>query len=171
MDAIRNELAAIMSPAGLHFDWRPLAEGGGHVTSQLAVIHFKGQCDTEGIRPEWSYPGALGWTHLSDGEILPFIEINCQGVRLLVQGNLVISPEPSRDPALGRAIARVLAHELYHFLVNTRKHTAGGIAKAVFGPEDLLARKLRFSDKEYADLSHCCGKLFAQAASPIESGQ
>jgi hypothetical protein len=171
MDAIWRELAAIMSPAGLQFDWRPLSEGGGQVTPQLAVIRFKGQCDAEGIRPKWGFPGALGWTHISNGEILPFIDINCEGVRLLLLGSLMAIPKPSRDPALGRAIGRVLAHELYHFLGNTKKHANSGIAKAVFNAEDLLAGKLRFGEKEYAALSHCRGTLLAHAAGPIESGQ
>jgi hypothetical protein len=171
VNAIQKELDAIMLPAGLRFDWHPLAEAGGRVTAQLAVIHFKGQCDAEGMRPELGYPGPLGWTHISDGEILPFIDINCEGVRLFLQRSLLGTPEPGRDPALGRAVARVLAHELYHFLVSTKKHAGGGIAKAVFSPEDLLSRTLRFGEKECAALRNRRGKLFAQTSSLPESGQ
>jgi hypothetical protein len=171
MDAMRNELDEIMVPAGLRFDWLSLADAGRHVTPELTVIHFKGHCDAQGLRPEWGYPGALGWTNISDGQILPFIDIDCEGVRLLLEGDLMATPEPSRDPAFGRAIARVLAHELYHFLASTRKHSGAGIAKAVFTPEDLLAQTLRFGEKEYAALRNRRGKLVAQAAGLPKSSQ
>jgi hypothetical protein len=171
MNAMRNELDAIMTPAGLRFDWLSLAEAGTHVTPQLAVIHFKGECDAQGLRPEWGYPGALGWTNISDGQIQPFINIDCEGVRLLLEEDLTAVPECRRDPAFGRAIARVLAHELYHFLASTRKHSGGGIAKAVFTPEDLLGETLRFGEKEYAALLNRRGKLVAQAARLPKSNQ
>jgi hypothetical protein len=86
VEAIQSELEDIMLPAGVHFDWFPLSGAGGRVSSQLAVIHFKGQCDTEDLRTEWGYPGPLGRTHVSNGEILPFIDVNCEGVRLLYSG-------------------------------------------------------------------------------------
>src|SRR5215469_12125893 len=152
VDAIHNELEQIMLPAGLRFDWHALSDAGGRVSSQLAVIHFKGECDTLDLRPDLGYPGPLGWTHISDGEILPFIDINCEGVRLFVQRNLVRTPEPDRDSIFGRALARVLAHELYHFLGHTKHHASGGIAKASYTAEDLLARTFRFGQKESAML-------------------
>ncbi|HEY7388221.1 MAG TPA: hypothetical protein VH640_06915 [Bryobacteraceae bacterium] len=164
MDAIRNELDTIMAPAGLRFEWLSMAEAGRHVSPELAVVHFQGDCDAQGLRPGWGSPGALGWTHITDGQIQPFIDIDCDSVRLLLERDLMGAPELRRNPAFGRAIARVLAHELYHLLANTRKHTGAGIAKAVFTPEDLLDATLRFGEKEYAALMKRHGKLVAQAA-------
>jgi hypothetical protein len=161
--SIQSELASIMLPAGLHFDWYPLNEAGGRVSSQLAVVHFKGQCDAQDIRPEWGYPGPLGWTHVSDGEILPFIDVNCEGVRLFVQRSLVGLPVPSRDAAYGRAVARVLAHELYHFLANTKGHASGGLAKAAYSVEELLGETFRFGRREYEYLLAHRVNLVAQA--------
>ena len=153
LEAIQSELDTIMVPAGLHFDWHPLADAGGRVSSQLAVIHFKGQCDTEDLRPEWGYPGPLGWTHISDGEILPFIDINCEGLRLFVQRYLVGVPTDHREAVYGRALARILAHELYHFLANTKGH-GGGLAKAAYSAEELLAQSFRFGKREYESLRY-----------------
>ena len=164
VDAIQSELDNIMLPAGLHFDWYPLTEAGGKVSSQLAVIHFKGQCDTEDLRPEWGYPGPLGWTHISDGEILPFIDVNCEGVRLFVQRSLIGLPLPNREAAYGRALARVLAHELYHFLANTKGHAGGGLAKAAYSAEELLSQTFRFGRKEYECLRSHHANLVAEAA-------
>jgi hypothetical protein len=171
VDAIHNELEAIMLPAGLRFDWHALSESGGRVTSQLAVIHFKGQCDTEDIRPEWGYPGPLGWTHISDGEILPFIDINCEGVRLFVQRNLMDVPVAGREAVFGRALARVLAHELYHFLAHTKHHAGTGLAKASYTAEDLLAQTFRFGRKECDLLRSRNRTLLAESGESPGSGQ
>ncbi|MBV8904178.1 MAG: hypothetical protein JOZ22_11140 [Acidobacteriia bacterium] len=175
LDAIHNELEAIMLPSGLRFEWYPLSDAGGRVSSQLAVIHFKGQCDAADMRPEWGYPGALGWTHVSDGQILPFIDISCEGLRLFVQRSLSGMPPASRDSLFGRALGRILAHELYHLLARTTQHADNGLAKAAYSAEDLLAQTLRFGKKEYAALRNRGLRLLAQseglAALPESSGQ
>jgi hypothetical protein len=150
--SIQDELEVIMTPAGLHFDWHPLADAGGRVSSQLAVIHFKGACDVSGLRPDAGYPGPLGWTHVSDGEIIPFIDVNCLGIRLFVQHDLIAVPAAQREEAFGHAVARVIAHELYHVLANTKAHRANGIAKAAYSVGDLLSQTLQFDKKECASL-------------------
>src|SRR5689334_16848966 len=76
-DALHDELAAIMNPIGLRFEWRTLATSGNEVSVELAVITFKGRCDVENLQPRSFSPGALGWTHVSDGAILPFSDIDC----------------------------------------------------------------------------------------------
>ncbi|PWU02991.1 MAG: hypothetical protein C5B51_19805 [Terriglobia bacterium] len=152
VEAIEDELEAIMSPAGVRFEWYPLSDAGGRVSTQLAVIHFKGECDASGLRSDAGYPGPLGWTHISDGEILPFIDVNCDGLRLFVQRDLIGMPFAKRDEVLGRAIARILAHELYHLLAHTKEHAGKGIAKAAYSVEELLAGTLQFGKKECASL-------------------
>jgi len=148
LNSIEDELETIMSPAGLHFDWHPLTDAGGRVSAQLAVIHFKGECDVHNLRPESGFPGPLGWTHVSDGEILPFIDVNCDGLRLFVQRDLIDVPEANRLEVFGRAMARILAHELYHLLAHTKAHTGGGIAKAAYSVGELLSQTLHFGKKE-----------------------
>lgn len=169
VDAIHNELEQIMLPAGFRFDWHPLSDAGRRVSFQLAVIHFKGECDAGDIWPEPGYPRALGWTHVTDGEILPFIDIDCEGVRLVVQRDITVIPASGRDAIFGRAIARVLAHELYHFLAQTKRHSGGGVAKASYTAADLLAQTLRFGKKERAMLRN---RAFAPAfLDTVESGE
>jgi hypothetical protein len=59
--------------------------------------------------------------------------------------------EVDREVAYGRAIARVLAHELYHIFVPTTKHAAQGIGKPSFTVQELLSDKFQF-DKRECDL-------------------
>ena len=46
------------------------------------------------------------------------------------------------DPAVvGRALARVAAHEIYHIVAQTAEHQDKGIAKASFSTNDLTAAR------------------------------
>jgi len=149
LESLQEELANIMLPMGLGFEWRSLdASKGNEVSAELAVIHFKGRCDTEDLQLIEGRPGPLGWTHISEGEILPFSDINCDGLRLFLQRDLLRMPENERPAAFGRAVGRVLAHELYHVLAKTAKHGSWGIAKAAYTPEELLSPKFLFEKKE-----------------------
>jgi hypothetical protein len=112
------------------------------------VIHFKGTCDADDLAPVDGYPGPLGWTHISDGEILPFSDINCDGIRLFLQRDLLRVPEINRPEMYGRALARVLAHELYHIFAKTTKHAAWGIGKPAYTVQELLSHKFQFEKKE-----------------------
>ena len=149
LESIQEELTTIMVPAGIDFDWRLLSQTkGNEVSVELAVIHFKGTCNTADLSPADAYPGPLGWTHISDGQILPFSDINCDGIRLFTQRELLQIPEAARDLTYGRAVARVLAHELYHIFAKTRKHTSGGIGKPAYSVQELLSNKFQFQKKD-----------------------
>jgi len=149
LESIQEELATIMVPTGIDFEWRLLSETkGNEVSVELAVVHFKGACDAADLAPADAYPGPLGWTHISDGQILPFTDINCDGIRLFTQRELLRIPEPARDATYGRAVARVLAHELYHIFAKTRKHTSVGIGKPAYSVQELLANKFQFQKKD-----------------------
>ena len=139
LDSIQEELDTIMLPSGMEMEWRSLAlTQGNEVSTELAVIHFKGYCDTNDLEPMDGYPGPLGWTHMSDGEILPFSDVNCDGIRIFLQRDLLKLQPQERPAAYGRAIARVLAHELYHVFAKTTKHGAWGVAKSAYSVQELL---------------------------------
>ena len=149
MSALQDEVESIMTPIGLRFEWRDLSSvRGQEVSTELAVITFKGRCDTVGMIGHASYSGALGWTHVSDGEILPFTDIACDRIREFVQQSLVVASTDDRQILYGRALGRVLAHELYHIFANTIHHAAWGVAKECYSVQDLLADEFQFQAKE-----------------------
>ena len=149
MQAIQEEVESIMAPIGLRFEWRDLAGVRGHeVSAELAVITFQGRCNTVGMTAQSKSSGALGWTHMSDGEILPFTDVSCDRVRDFVQRQLVVLHPDERTALYGRALGRVLAHELYHIFANTTRHASWGVAKECYTVQDLLADDFQFHEKE-----------------------
>ena len=149
LQALRDEVEAIMAPIGLRFEWRDLSKTQGHeVSAELAVVTFKGRCDTVGLTTRSKYEGALGWTHVSDGQILPFTDISCDRVREFVQSGLFTFRMENREEKYGRALGRVLAHELYHIFANTTRHGSVGVAKESYSVTDLLTDDFQFQAKE-----------------------
>lgn len=147
--ALQDELDSIMTPLGLRFEWRDLHGVRDNQPSvELAVISFKGRCDVAGLLPHAAIPGALGWTHISNGAILPFSDVDCDGIRAFLQRGLLAIHAGDREDAFGRALARVLAHELYHIFADTTHHGVCGIGKESYTVHDLLIPDFRFEDKE-----------------------
>lgn len=53
---------------------------------------------------------------------------------------------------LGRALGRVVAHEIYHALARSRYHGQRGVAKRSLTAEDLILGSLRLGDAEMTTL-------------------
>jgi hypothetical protein len=149
LQALQDEVESIMAPIGLRFEWRNLGKTGAHeVSAELAVVTFKGRCDTANLVTRSRFEGALGWTHVSDGQILPFTDVSCDRIREFVQSGLLTYRAEDREEKYGRALGRVLAHELYHIFANTTRHGSVGVAKESYNVQDLLADDFRFEAKE-----------------------
>jgi len=147
--AIQDEVETIMAPMGASFEWRSLElVTGSEVSTQLAVVKFVGRCQSNGYDPQSPTGGALGWTHVSDGVILPFSDIDCDGIRRFLQVGLMGIAGQNRDEAYGRAVGRVLAHELYHIFANTAHHGSNGVGKGIYSVTDLLTRNFQFDERE-----------------------
>ena len=149
LQSLQDEVESIMTSANLRFEWRAL-EGnrGDEVAVELAVLTFHGRCDVEGLVAHSLHKGALGWTHVSDGVILPFSEVDCDGVRNFLSNGLLALRPADRAAAYGRALGRVLAHELYHIFADTRHHGSCGVAKEAYSAPDLLGATFQFQDRE-----------------------
>ena len=111
------------------------------------VFSFRGSCTAVGgtfDAPVKLF--ALANTPVREGVVQPYSRTDCDQLRDFLEPY-----EPSRlgeEARLGRAMARILAHELYHILLQTREHSKTGIAKAVHTPAALLGRSLKFENGE-----------------------
>lgn len=95
----------------------------------------------------------LGQTQVVDGEVLPFSDVRCDPVRKLIGRDLAIQPSYEREQLLGRALGRVLAHELYHILLRTTSHGTDGLARPAQTAADLMADRDNFTPADEQKLS------------------
>jgi hypothetical protein len=58
-------------------------------------------------------------------------------------------PQSERAEAFGRALGRILAHELYHILANTQHHGRAGVAKESYTVADLPCADFEFEEREF----------------------
>lgn len=135
LDAVKTETAAILRESGVELDWWD-QDSGGEIppASQIYVIRFHGNCSVSPAR--FGTRGPLGVTHASDGEVLPFIDVDCDQIRATAMRNLP-KKEPKAEAVLGRALARVASHELVHAITRSERHGRRGVAQPAFSPDDL----------------------------------
>jgi hypothetical protein len=137
--AMKREAQALLSRSVL--DWRTLAS----VTSQdsferVVIVHFKGVCETTRLDvPAGERTGPLALTYGSDGRLLPFSDVECGKLRRTLRAADMRLPAHERELVFGRALGRVVAHELHHILTRTPSHSNSGITKAWVTPRQLIA--------------------------------
>jgi hypothetical protein len=148
---MKTEVQRIFNASGLQFEWHMLAEPSpGSEFSKLAVVHVKGECSVPSLLPAGDdLRGApLASTPISGGSILHFTDLECSRVGEYISPLLSGSSQSVREQVLGRAMGRVLAHELYHIFTGNQKHADGGIARSFHRRQDLVARRFDFEEAE-----------------------
>jgi hypothetical protein len=149
VEAMQSELTKLMKPAGLVFSYRLGSELGPDASpTDIIVVRFNGACRRDVLPPVFDERGAFAYTHVSNGEILPFAEVACDRVHSSVKsltGKLIAKVS---DELLGRALARVVAHELYHIVTRTAHHGSEGVAARGLTSSDLVARNLSFAESD-----------------------
>src|SRR5208337_4711691 len=69
LQAIREEVALLLAPNGLHFEWRSFPETESSVWPELAVVTFIGRCEVIPLSAVPHRSERLGWTDLSNKEV------------------------------------------------------------------------------------------------------
>jgi hypothetical protein len=143
-------VGAIMSPGGLRLNWRSLSHAtGSEVFSELAVARFKGKCDGSGMPPSGTEPGALAWSHVSDGVVIPFADVDCDRIQTFLRGRLLGLEARSREKVFGRAVGRVLAHELYHIFARATGHGSRDVDRPYYTIAELVDDDFGFDDSRH----------------------
>lgn len=133
-----------MRTAGYSIRWR-----AGGDASNVVVVNLAGKCTVPmsplpGAAPPDDNQPSLASTAVQDGAVLPFSRIDCTELSRMLSG-VFSSEAPARRTYLyGRAMGRLLAHELYHILAQTRDHASAGIGKPCFTAADLVTDRFEF---------------------------
>ena len=137
-----REAAHILKKSGVSLRWR-IGAPAQSVDGLLVVVKLMGRCDMDGSSA-FLVPGPLGWSHESSGVVLPFSNLACDNIRGAVESTLVAGNPIPRNYLLGRAMGRVLAHELYHIMADTAEHGQDGVAQAALSARELTSGLMEF---------------------------
>jgi hypothetical protein len=141
-----READRILKPSGVALRWR-LGVPAQAVSGILVVVRLEGNCDMDGT-PAFLERGPLGWSHEVNGTVLPFSDLACDNLRGAVETAKAQGNPLRGNVLLGRAMGRVLSHELYHIVADTSQHGREGVAQATLSPRELTAGPLELNKSQ-----------------------
>lgn len=134
-----GEAAAIWSPAGVAID---AADASGHAPADAVVLTVVMTASTPAARANEAL-GAIEFAF--DGTPNRVICIFLDRL-LLMLGDASIGdvplwrrPRGFSEQALGRALGRIIAHEIGHFVLQSTEHARQGLMGPVYRTDDLIA--------------------------------
>jgi hypothetical protein len=154
VEAMKRAVEALLKPSGIRLVWRFTSENHGtEAFSDLAVLKFQGRCQAKGPLPLSGF-GSLGETEtlastdVSVNRVLPYTKVRCDEIRKALAYVKPGAGAMQLQQALGLALGRVVAHELYHILARSASHASEGLAKTSQLLRDLVSpRELIFDDR------------------------
>jgi hypothetical protein len=142
---MERESTLILKSSGVQLDWHVLGDDPYASYPDLVVMTFKGACQYEPTPPRYDELGPLAITHSSDGQIQPFGEVDCERVVNSARGAMSGKDYPTADLLIGRALGRVVAHELVHMLTKSGQHGTEGVEKPALSGKQLISASLKLS--------------------------
>ncbi len=145
--AMKQETQGILKSAGLRLDWKSSDEAAASTFSDLVVVRFNGACEMPPppLYDELGEIGPLGSTYETDGRVQPFTEIACDRIGAFVRSGLHGGNPKKADQLIGKALGRVVAHELVHMLTGEKNHSHEGVFEPRLTVEQLVAGELPLS--------------------------
>ena len=146
LKAAAQEAGAIWAEAGVRLEWtlEPASLLRPDTDTLIVVIRQALRTPPALVGGATTPSHALGRISFADDDRpAPMMEVSVDAVtRLVMAGTQFDRPIPklplaSQRPLVGRALGRVVAHELGHWL-NGRGHVHDGVMKAAFGSGDLV---------------------------------
>ncbi|PWU04065.1 MAG: hypothetical protein C5B51_17530 [Terriglobia bacterium] len=164
--AMWQETLSLMHLSGYHV--RQLEAPHAVVAAFLVVVELEGPCDPE-IRLELSTATrSLASTVIEHGRILPFIHVNCSLLQRFLASAL--GSKPDRQFVFGRALGRLLAHELYHVAGQTTSHDSTGVTEPAVWAQELISDQFPFGKAALEKLRAPAPYANQDSGSGFESG-
>lgn len=143
---MERESGLILRSSGVKLDWRNLGDDPYASYPDLVVMTFRGACEYESAGSQtYNELGPLAITHETDGEILPFGEVDCDRVVNSARSAMTYSDYPRADMLVGRALGRVVAHELVHMITKSEQHAKEGVERPSLSGKQLISEYLPLS--------------------------
>jgi len=136
---LKNETEALWRPYGVHLEWTDSpAAGAAPVGLSLEAILERRIIDEPGL-PKWATVLGLASVKRNAPSTRP-IRVSLDATESVLALRPVSRTSSGRivhDHDLGRALGRVLAHEIGHSLLGAPYHDDVGLMRAMFRPDDL----------------------------------
>jgi hypothetical protein len=149
---MQEESGLLMRSAGYQVHWLDPLERPDASGTSLIVIELTGTC----APAERSFGDVdvdrLAFTVVDRGKILPFVSVDCTALQKTLASDLGREPRARRDVLYGRAMGRLVAHEMYHIESQTREHSRDGVAEAAVSSRELIAERFEFASDALAKL-------------------
>jgi len=146
IQSMQSEASAIWQPYGVQIQWpaTPQDVSCSRVHGTFEVI-VQDQTPSAGTASGSSVLGSTHLAHAAIDDVVIFIDYD-ETQRLLESLSasrlITLVGHPDIGPLdLGRALGRVLAHEIGHVLLDTPRHQPSGLMRRAFAPDDLAARQ------------------------------
>ena len=148
VEQMKRETEGILRDAGLRLEWRTRGGLGRGSYENLVVVRFKGRCILEPVPMLYDERGPFAFTYNSDGAVLPFSEVECDHVTASVQEAMGVDDRARPDYTMGRALGRVLAHELVHILTRSAAHSGDGVDQPALSGRELIGAPLKLTRED-----------------------
>jgi len=142
---MQREAGEIIKTSGIQLAWRLRSEAADSTFNDLVVMTFKGTCIFNPMPVVVDELGPYALTRTAGGEVQPFGEVDCDHVVASLHNAMTSSDFAKADLLLGRALGRVVAHELVHMLTKSRQHGKEGVEKAALSGRQLISESLSLS--------------------------
>jgi hypothetical protein len=142
---MKRELETLLKGTGLTFDWRMRGEASGKSFENLVLVRFKGKCVLEPMPWLYDERGPMAFTYSTSGAVQPFSEVACEQVAAAARSAMSGADFAKADVLFGRALGRVVAHELVHILSKSGAHGREGVAKTALSGASLISPEMRLS--------------------------
>jgi hypothetical protein len=147
IQAMEREASQIIGVSGIRLGWTNPADAVHSTFANLVVMRFRGSCNyaPNAAAHETDQPGAYASTRTTNGEVQPFGDVDCDRVSSSVHAAMFGGDYANPAMLVGRALGRVVAHELVHMLTKSNRHSAEGVQKAALSGQELIMASLPLS--------------------------
>jgi hypothetical protein len=145
---MKREFAGIMKDTAVRFDFRSRSQASQEALSDLVLVRFTGKCVLGPVGYLYDERGPMAFTYSTDGVVQPFSEVACDKVTSAVRSAMSGGDFANADLLLGRALGRVLAHEVVHMLSKSGAHGRTGVARTALSGSQLIAPELRLEPED-----------------------
>jgi hypothetical protein len=142
---MERESGSILKTTGLRLDWRLRDDAPKSAYPNLVVMTFNGACKFDPTPQAYDESGPLANTKTTNHIIQSFGQVDCDHVVGTARSAMFGADYAHADMLVGRALGRVVVHEIVHMLTQSAEHGRDGVFRESLSGKQLIAPSLPLS--------------------------